>query len=369
MQNYPIFQKEYTSINNIVSVHSNFTKYLDWALNHVQNIQFNSSSAVEIPLTFYPIAKNIRIPSSHMAKNIMNGTRSFINNTARDGEASFWQNTLHRGDWYPWLWARGRLETQNYSNIEGWQYYFKSFTNQHSLITPNALSQSTNNLLPPPDNIKLFFIYLACLKYTFQLQDNYIQLMNDYRKQMQWPDISSAKILAVQIRRGETCTKDGSKTDREFFPLSYYIQKIELLLRNNNYEYIYISTDSNEEIDKIKECKPEWKLLYLPIDRQQFFRMHDNANKNNRDLHIATDLEDSCRQYPESIPFIVDSGLADLYFISICNGYISTLGESEFSRCGWYLQMAEQGILTPYIDVNSGKLPLDMNQRDKLLLI
>ena len=80
-------------------------------------------------------------------------------------------------------------------------------------------------------------------------------------------------------------------------------------------------------------------------------------------------MEDSCRQYPETIPFIVDSGLADLYFISICNGYISTLGESEFSRCGWYLQMAKQGILTPYIDVNSDKLPLDMNQLDKLLLI
>jgi hypothetical protein len=141
------------------------------------------------------------------------------------------------------------------------------------------------------------------------------------------------------------------------------------LVRHNAYEYIYISTDSNEEIDKIKERKPEWKLLYLPIDRQQFFRMNENANKSNRDLHIATDLEDSCRQHPESIPFIVDSGLADLYFISLCNGYISTLGESEFSRCGWYLQMVKQCMLTPYIDVNSDKLPLDMNQRDKLLLI
>ena len=370
MQNYPIFQKEYTTINNTIPAHSNFSNYLDWAINHVQNIQIHSSNAIEIPLTFYPIAKNIRIPSSHMAKNILNNSRSYIANMAREGEPSFWKNTLHRGDWYPWLWARGRLENQNYSNIDGWQYYFKSFTNQHSpIITHSQIANSSSNSTPPPENLKLFFIYLACLKYTFQLQDNYIQIMNDYRKKMQWPEISSSKILAVQIRRGETCTKDGSKTDREFFPLSYYIDKIETLLRNNDYEYIYISTDSNEEIDKIKECKPKWKLLYLPIDRQQFFRMHDNANKNNRDLHIATDLEDSCRQYPDTIPFIVDSGLADLYFISICNGYISTIGESEFSRCGWYLQMAEQGILTPYIDVNSDKLPLDMNQRNKLLLI
>lgn len=368
MQNYPVMLKEYNMIDNTIPIHNNFIKYLNWAIERVQNIQFNSSiSASEIPLTFYPIAKNIRIPSSHMARNILNNSRSYIANMAREGEAHFWRDTLHRGDWYPWLWARGRIEHKNYSNIEGWQYYFKSFTNKASL-KPIIQDNTTSELIQPPENLKLFFIYLACIKYTFQLQDNYIQLMNDYRKKMQWPDISS-KILAVQIRRGETCTKDGSKTDREFFPLSYYIEKIETLVRYNAYEYIYISTDSDEEIDKIKAYNPNWKLLYLPIDRQQFFRMHENADKNNRNLYTAIDLEDSCRQHPESIPFIVDTGLADLYFISLCQGYISTIGESEFSRCGWYLQMAEQGILTPYIDVNSNKISLDMNRNNNLLLL
>ena len=330
----------------------------------VEKIQINSSSNAvsEIPLTFYPIAKNIRIPSSHMARNILNNTKSTINNFARDGEPSFWQNTLHRGNWYPWLWARGRLSNENYSNIEGWKYYFKSFTENHLPIINSYES------IQPPENLKLFFIYLACIKYTFQLNDKYLELMSKYKEFMNWPDTSS-KILAVQIRRGETCTKDGSKTDREYFPLEYYIQKIELLMKHNNYEYIYISTDSNEEIDKIKAYNPNWKLLYLPIDRTKFFRMQDNADFRLENRHIAIDLEDSCRQFSESIPFIVDSGLADLYFISKCNGYISTISESEFSRCGWYLQMAEQSILTPYIDINTNKLPLDMSMRDKLLLI
>jgi len=374
MQNYPIFQKEYVVIDNTIPTHSNFTKYLNWAIDHVQSIQFNTSiSKAEIPLTFYPIAKNIRIPSSHMARNILNNSRSYIINKSRDGEADFWRNTLHRGNWYPWLWARDRLENQNYSNIEGWQYYFKSFTSQHSPIKINSrilqkeeVYRDINIKLQPPENLNLFFIYLACLYYTFQLQDNYIQLMNEYSKKMCWPNIS--KILAVQIRRGEICTKDGSKTYREFHPLSYYFEKIETLIKHNNYEYIYISTDSDEEIDKIKAYNPEWKLLYLPIDRTKFFRMNDDVETING-LSKTTDLEDSCRQYPEKIPFIVDSAIADLYFISQCQGYISTLGESEFSRCGWFLQIANQGILTPYIDINSNKIVLDMNKRDNLLLL
>jgi hypothetical protein len=353
---------------------------MSWALEYVQNIQINSSSVAtsEIPLTFYPIAKNIRIPSSHMARNILNNTKSTINNYARNGEPDFWQNTLHRGNWYPWLWARGRLSNENYSNIEGWQYYFKSFTQNHEPLHTsmnNSPNDSHNTaiesaLAHPPENLKLFFIYLACIKYTFQLNDKYVKLMSEYREQMQWPELdASSKILAVQIRRGETCTKDGSKTDREYFPIDYYIQKIELLMQHNKFNYIYISTDSDEEIDKIKAYNPNWKLLYLPIDRKKFFRMQDNANFKQENRHIAIDLEDSCRQYPESIPFIVDSGIADLYFISMCHGYISTISESEFSRCGWFLQMATQSTLTPYIDVNTNKLPLDMSQRDKLLLI
>jgi hypothetical protein len=79
------------------------------------------------------------------------------------------------------------------------------------------------------------------------------------------------------------------------------------------------------------------------------------------------DLEVFCTLEPDRIPFIVDSGLADLYFISMCQGYISTISVSEFSRCGWFLQLAVQGKLTPYINMN--KEILDMTKKDKLLLL
>jgi len=366
MENYPILAQKYIIPNNDNITHLNFGKYYNWALKHINKIQiedFVTGNKSEVPLTFYPIAKNIRTTSSYMAKNILEHKPSFINNYARQDEPHFWSNTLNRGNWYPWLWARGRI-SDNYSNFDGWQYYFDSYTSNHQKLDI-VISDNNIKILEPPENLKLFFIHLACIKYTFQLNIKYIKLMDSYKSQMQWPD--SNKILAVQIRRGETCTKDGKKTDREFFNLEEYIEKIQTMIDNNKYEYIYISTDSNEEIDKIKLIKPEWKLLYLPIDRTKFFRMIDEAPMITNTHAIPQDLEDSCRLYPESIPFIVDSGLADLYFISQCQGYISTISVSEFSRCGWYLQMATQAQLCPYINLNSR--PLDMNFRDILLLL
>ena len=360
MQNFPIFQKEYLKINNQELLHQNFGYYLEWALQYVDNIQFNSTNKKEIPLTFYPIAKNIRIPSSYMAQNILHNQSSFINNLARCSEPDFWQNHLQRGNWYPWLWARNRIPG-NYTNLDGWQFYFNSFTNNHKHIATGEKS------IQPPEHLKLFFTYLACIKYTFQLNDKYISLMNTYKENMHWP--VESKILAVQIRRGEICTRDGSKTYREYISISSYMQKIDIMMANNNFEYIYISTDSDEEIDKIKTYNSNWKLLYLPIDRSNFFRMADNESVNSNGFSNTTDLEDSCRKNPESIPFIVDSALADIYFISICHGYISTISESEFSRCGWYLQMSNQKYLTPYIDINSIHKELNMNNKDNLLML
>ena len=180
--------------------------------------------------------------------------------------------------------------------------------------------------------------------------------MSNYKGIMNWP--TDKKVLAVQIRRGETCSTDGSiSPDRPFYHLDNYIHSIEMLLNDNDYEYIYISTDSDLEIDYIQSAKPEWKLLSIPIDRTQFFRLNE----------VLIDLEVSCTVNPERIPFIVDSGLADLYFISQCQGYVSTISISEFSRCGWYLQLAFQGKLTPYVNMNDEIL--DMTKRDKLLLL
>ena len=360
MENYPFLMKETVKLTESTE-NINFNKYLNWSNKFVQQIQFDVNiNKSEVPLTFYPIAKNIRTPSSYMAINILNNRSSYIDNLSRNGEDHFWKLEKNRGDWYPWLWARDRIAETNYKNIDGWKYYFNSFTNNHEPIWNGCDGDE------PPPNLKLFFIYLSCIKYTFQLNENYKLLMNKYKTAMNWPD--NKNILAVQIRRGESCSADGKKYDRPYFTLQQYIEKIDLMLLTNNFEYIYISTDSDVEIELIKNIRPQWKLLFLPIDRTLFFRMNNNTQPTPSGFTgTATDLEDSCRLYPRTIPFIVDSGLSDLFFISLCQGYISTISIGEFSRCGWYLQLATQEKMLPYINMNEENI--DMNKRDTLLLL
>lgn len=366
MENYPLFNQNYLKLedkNNCVLCY-NFEKYLDWALNYIINIQTKSSNSREIPLSFYPIAKNIRFVSSHLANNIKsNNLRGFLNQSsncgARNGEDNFWKYNLGRGDWYPWLWSRERIK-DNFSNNDAWAFYFNTFKN-------NPLdSINLSNIVEPPEFCKIFFIYLACLYYTFQLNEQYMEIMNTFKTNMGWPE--KGNVLAVQIRRGDCCSKEG-KSNREYFNTDKYIEKIELLLNANQgenaYEYIYISTDSKEEIDNIKIKRPDWKILYLPIERDNFPRMIEDAPQGSNGFYIGVDIEDTCRLNPYKIPFIVDSSIADLYFISQSQGYVSTLYMSEFSKCGWYLQMAFQKKLCPYINLNSKKL----NQDEILLLL
>jgi len=349
MENYPLFDNEYLIENSTVN-DNDFSKFLNYTNEVVNKVQNQNNNCNEIPLTFYPIAKNIRMASSYMVLNVVNGHSSYIDNAARNGEPDFWKNNKNMGDWYPWLWSRG-FDCNVEKNIDGWKIFFDSFAKNESVSD----LQINGNSIQPPENLFIFFLYLSCLQYTFQFNNKYQEKMTFFKTNMDWPDAS--KILAVQIRRGDSCNNDGSISSKPFYHLDDYIKNIDKMISINGFEYIYISTDSDEEINELQKIRPEWKLLYLPIDRSQFFRFKD----------VFVDLEVFCTLEPNRIPFIVDSGLADLYFISQCQGYISTISKSEFSRCGWFLQIASQRKITPYINLNNND-QLNMYNPDILLL-
>ena len=352
MEKYPLFQKEYL-LKNKTELNNNFKNNINYFINKINKIQNeNNNLKEEIPLTFYPIAKNIRIVSSFMALNIINNKKSFIDNKARDDEEEYWIKNKNMKNWYPWLWARNRIKN-NFTCKEGWNFYFDSFNDKKINL------KKEKYCLEPPENLKLFFNYLSCIKYTFDLNKIYMDKIEKIAEEIKWP--LNSKILAVQIRRGETCNKEGTISDRPYFTLEQYIDKIDIMMEKNSYNYIYISTDSNEEIDKIKNIRPKWKLLYLPIKREDFFRLKGDS------VSSLIDLEVNCSNNPDKIPFIVDTALYDLYFISKCQGYISTMSISHFSLLGWYLQIAEQEKITPYINMNTE--PLDMTNKNLLLFI
>jgi hypothetical protein len=341
--------KQYTS-----SDAETFKRRLAFAKEWVNRCQSNPSLPnADVFMTFYPIAKNIRSCSSWMAKNVVNNHYSRISSGSRVGEDTFWPQAWKLGSWFPWLWARGRISGE-YNNQAGWDFYFDSFR----ASTP-PLIESGPTERPPEDEL-VFYVYLACVLYTFRLNSTYQSMVDAYEKEMKWP--VDDKVLAIQIRRGEITPKNGDfARDRPFFTVEQYVEQADIILKENpDMKYVYISTDSDDEIDKVRTLRPEWNLLYLPIDRSKFFR-YGGSNG------AFSDLERICALDTGRIPFVVDSALADLYFIARSHGYVSTIMPSEFSRCGWFLQFAFQQRMTPYVNM-SGK-DIDFNDRDVLLML
>ena len=344
---------------NLVSTDiETFKRRLAFAKERVNQCQSTMSlPTAPVYMTFYPIAKNIRSCSSYMTQNVLNNNHSVISKNGRGQEETFWREMFGLGSWFPWLWARGRIQG-DYSNQSGWEFYFDSFRASTPLLETGPTER-------PSDGEMAFYVYLACILYTFKFNNAYQSLVDIYEKEMKWP--ANDKVLAIQIRRGEITPKNGDfARGRQFFTVEHYVEKADVLLKENpDMKYVYISTDSDDEIDKVRALRPDWNLLYLPIDRSKFFRYACDPEKDNN--HSLSDLENVCARQPDRIPFVVDSALADLYFIARSHGYVSTIVPSEFSRCGWFLQFAFQERMTPYINMSGDDI--DFDKRDMLLML
>lgn len=338
-------------------VDSGSTAYIRYCKHIIHDIQNNLDTPTkEVYLSFYPPAKNVRFCSSYMTQNVLNGHRSFISGSSRPGEDSFWRGVTG-SNWFPWLWARTRIPG-DYTNSMGWNFYFDSFSDKKNLLETSG--ESTQ----PPSDMMIFYMYLACIGYTFTFNESYTYSMNQYKSEMGWPD--DKKVLAIQIRRGDSVSIDGEVNEivkgRPVYTTEQYVENADVLLQANpDLEYVYITTDSDQEIQQIRKLRPTWNILNLPIDRSKFYRYNkDDIMKYDCGL----DLEKICAKQPNIIPFTTDSAFADLYFISLSHAFVSTLTMSEFSRCGWFLQMSRNECITPYINMNGQHIDLN----DTLLL-
>jgi hypothetical protein len=329
MDTYPIFKVSHLEYKE----DEQFKRNLNFFKNVVNIVQdSNNQNVGETYMSFYPIAKNVRFLATYMAHNIMQNKTSVISNNPRMGEGDFWKDRYNE-PWQPWFWARSMIEG-DFSNEEGWNYYFDSFSSKSKKFTVVGDSES-----PSPEKTT-FFLMLACILYVHQLAEAHMTQINEYKQQMNWP---STKILSVQIRRGEIYNKEGTEIfDRPFISIEKYAEKIDLILNANpDFTHVYVSTDSEEEISNLQNIRPHWKILSLPIDRTKFFRLEGQPR----------DLEVFVRADMSSMAFITGTAIADIYFMGQCQAFVGTMANSAFSRLGFFLQMAIQEKVTPYYDM------------------
>jgi hypothetical protein len=113
---------------------------------------------------------------------------------------------------------------------------------------------------------------------------------------------------------------------------------------------IFVSSDSSETIDYLKNNYKNYNFYMNKYDRNLFVRFQGDPSKVN--------LERDLQEDPSLIEHYTESCLIDLYVLSKCHGYVGGMRDSEYGICGWLLQMYQNKSITPYFNIE-GEFKLD----------
>jgi len=310
------------------------------AKKRIYEVQNSGRGTQECFLSFYPVAKNIRFVSSHFYNSIKNNRIPILSDTARSGEDSFWMNMTSRS-WYPWLWIRyfKDIDTGE-GNRKSWERLFRP-------IEDPCIKEVTGYNDVNPGS---FFLYIACLSHVFRFNQIFKNLIFEKYKS----EFPEGPVCGLQIRRGEIVPKDGdinkSWKIRELFTLDDYMVGAKEICDKLGTKTIFVSSDSNETLEYLKENYTDYNFIVNKYDRSLFVRFQGDPSKVN--------LERDLQLNPSLIEHYTETCLIDLYMLSQCQGFVGGMRHSEYGVCGWFLQMAEQEHITPYYNLE-GNFELD----------
>jgi hypothetical protein len=317
-------------------------KHIDACKLYIYNIQSNNKGHGECFLSFYPLAKNIRFLSSYFFVNITKGLKPILSEYPRPGEDGFWKQQTGENSWYPWLWSRNYANNQ--STKDSIENLFKPIDR---LVDITSFDENyIEDLKKEP--VSHIGLYLASLDHVFDLNDSLLnKILNQYINYT-LPD----KICGLQIRRGEIATpkinNEGSWSGRKIYTLDEYMNHVKNICEKLQTNNIFISTDSSETIDYLKNTYTDYTFYNNNYDQTLFIR-YDSSWK--QEFLDSPSLELQIAKKPELIEHYTNSCLADLLSLSQCDGYVGGMNMSEYGICGWMLQMAKQKKITPYFNI------------------
>ena len=315
------------------------------AARHIREVVSSATQTRFCHLSFYPVAKNIRFVSTSFYKSIREGMRPYLSDTCRPGEEHFWAGMTGQS-WYPWLWTRYANPSVIEGNRASWGRIFMSIEDE-----VNAPSYAEISFGP-------FFLYLACLAHVFRIRPEFLQHLS----QNYMAEFPSEPVCGLQIRRGEIVPRSGSVDDawkiRRLYTIDEYMDGAKKVCDAIGTKHIFLSSDSSETIDYLRERYQSYSFIVNKYDRNLFLRFQGDPDKVSleRDLQIKPSLT---RHYTESC-------LIDLFMLARCKGYVGGMKYSEYGACGWFLQMAEQKSITPYYNIE-GEFCLTGNPVQMLL--
>ena len=325
---------------NLINDHFTFPKYnsetidiqaeLSAATRQIQRVVSSANKVNPCHLSFYPVAKNIRFVSSSFYSSIKAGMRPYMSDHCRPGEDYFWTEMTGMS-WYPWLWTRYENPAVGEGCRASWGRLFMDIEDGVA-CTPG-----------PADSAESLFLYLACLSHVFRFRPGFAdRLMQAHRA-----DFPEEPVCGLQIRRGEIVPKGGNIEDawkiRPLYTIDEYMDGAKQVCDVIGARHIFLSSDSSETIDYLRERYHNYNFIVNRYDRELFLRYQGD--------HSRVNLEADLQMNPGLTRHYTESCLIDLYMLARCKGYVGGMSYSEYGLSGWFLQMAEQKAITPYYNI------------------
>lgn len=162
--------------------------------------------------------------------------------------------------------------------------------------------------------------------------------LNEAKTEIGWDKYK--RVFGVHVRRGDALsTSLGFGTDqRSGSFLETYLHYADFIYQQYEFDTIYLTTKSQEEIEKARRLGPQILSLDISCD---FFPTTQIVTSTGTNF-----IEDYAKDEPSIIEQIVVSALLDLHFLQVCDGLVGS--QSIFSQVAWYLMVCRLGYVPPF---------------------
>jgi hypothetical protein len=287
-----------------------------------------------------PLAKNLCWIATALYENVERGKRTVIPAGNPYEEPDF--EAEGRPPWRPWLWSR--IPRAQLPNVDrgiddpelAWPAYFQHLNHSSKGVAPTDAPAPARG----PDCVKERVLRMAaCADYAFRLNEHMAGVIDDFKVRSGWDDTEPK--IGIHLRRGDAATEDLGETTRPSYPLEKYLEVADTICERHGIRTIYLSTESETEVQRAHELRPQYRVLSLDHDRDIFPRIADTS----------IFIEDLALADHSAIEPIVNSAIADLWFLQHCSAFIGTFN-SEFSMLAWLLCIGHHGCFVPYVNLS-----------------
>ncbi len=319
------------------------TSQREYSNTFQSHLEWLQSSAVvtqaPVSLTYLPIAKNIRWIGTALYRNVQRHQRTILTEGNPYEEKQFRKNG--RPAWRPWLWSRiPRTQLPNVAQgVDNpdlaWPTYFQELSHPTSSNLPKQCLHRTWGRSTKERVLRM----AACTNFAFRLNEYMAGVLDDWKVRIGWDD--SEPKIGIHLRRGDAASEDLSKQTRPSYHLEHYLQHADTMCQQYNIQTIYLSTESESEIEQAQKLRPQYRVISLNHDREIFPRIADSS----------IFIEDLAFSDHSVIEPLVNSAIADLWFLQHCSTFIGTFN-SEFSMLAWLLCIGHHGCVIPYVNLS-----------------